>query len=52
MGFTLEDIGKQANFDKTLAKLQSYHRELLAKINEAYENKKTAIDSHFKIMIN
>jgi len=22
MGFTLEDIGKQANFDKTLARLQ------------------------------
>ena len=51
MGFTLEDIGTQADYEKTLQKLQSYHKELLNKINTEYENTKTHIDNHFKNLI-
>ena len=51
MGFTLEDIGQQSNFDYTLARLQTYHRDLLQRINGVYEVSKSNIDSHFKSMI-
>lgn len=51
MGFTLEDIGEQSNFDYTLARLQLYHRQLLERINTAYETCKNKIDAHFKALI-
>jgi len=51
MGFTLEDIGQQSNFDNTIARLQSYHQQLLEQINSAYEKSKNKIDIHFKALI-
>lgn len=51
MGFSLEDIGQQMNIDYTLARLQTYHRDLLQRINEVYESCKSNIDSHYKSLI-
>lgn len=51
MCFTLEDIGTQKHFEKTLSKLQNYHKELLEKINISYETVKKKIDTYFKQMI-